>query len=334
MNLKILIFLFLITTIFAGCRNQRSTEEKPTLRPMHYKVGQRSQLFNEKNISFTLDSGGNTLYINLAIKALKHFPFPINKQFHDTLFKTVFNFSMGVNGVVINSEYNSLKNRGWGKDTNARMQQLVFASDTIDLRSANEISFEVPMYVFHQLKKGNQKIGLKMSQSLFTDELHVVRPDSSMDYEHLYATKPLLSGSVIFDMNVPPIYKSIVYGYGLELRNDSTFSPAGMDNTIWKSSYPDIYWSIYYPVNSFYTKTDYETSTDKYVAHDTFNVYHYYADDSIGLGVYDHDNLSRDDIMGYWTGPLEKLEKAPISRIAFGDIKWFDVKVVEKGIVN
>ena len=107
-----------------------------------------------------------------------------------------------------------------------------------------------------------------------------------------------------------------------------------LDQSPIESSYPDIYWSIYYPVDHFYTKTNYETSTDKYKGHDTIDLYHYYQNDSINIGVYDHDDLSRDDGLGWWTGELKRLSAHPINRITFGNVKLFDVKVENKGIVN
>jgi len=91
---------------------------------------------------------------------------------------------------------------------------------------------------------------------------------------------------------------------------------------------------IYYPTEQYYAKTLYENSTDKYTAYDTFNLYHYYAEDSIGIGVFDHDDLSRDDGLGMWKGPLSRLEKYKVNRIGFGNVKSFDVKVEKKGLVN
>ena len=107
-----------------------------------------------------------------------------------------------------------------------------------------------------------------------------------------------------------------------------------MDNTLWNSSYPDIYWTMLYPKNKPYARTPYETSTDQYVAHDTFKLYHYYPNDSIGFAVYDHDNLSRDDGLGYWHGSMKSLADTSAGKIAFGNVGSFNVLVQKKGIVN
>ena len=191
---------------------------------------------------------------------------------------------------------------------------------------------QIPFYAFHSLKRGKQTIELIISQTIFTNDSY--SKDSSGNHYRLYELKPLLNTKIKFEINVPPIYKSIIYGQGLELRNDSASSPLGMDNTLWNSSYPDIYWTINYPKNMYYAQTPFEPSTDKYVAHDTFNLYHYYLNDSVGFGVYDHDWLSSDDWMGSWWGSLNDLEKRDYKRLKFDNIHHFDLKVVDAGEVN
>ncbi len=277
----------------------------------------------------------NKLYIQLNFKIddLKKFPFPINTKYNDTLFKTAFNFDFFNNGQLIFSNYCSLKNTlRWVTDSSNLRNRLHISSDTINLQNDNNLQIEIPFYAFHNLKKGKQTIELAISQTVFTNDSY--QKDSSGKYYRLYAVKPLLNARVKFAIDVPEIYKSIIYGQGLVLRNDSTFSPAGMDNTLWKSSYPDIYWTIRYPTNEYYAQTPYEPSTDRYTEQDTFNLYHYFKNDSIGLGVFDHDDLSRDDFLGSWQGPLKVLEKKECTQLKFDNIKSFDIKIKEEGIIN
>ena len=309
-----LFLFFLLAACFCGCGPEHSyTSDGPRSNPVAYSIVNRSALFTDKHITFTLDSMSSTLYINLSINELKHSLFPVNKEYKDTLFKTVFNFDFYNNGKLITSDYKNLHNPGWEKDTSAAGNFLGISTDTMRMNQPQSISIQVPFYAFHNLEKGKQTIEMSMWQNLFTDEVE----NSKSEYVHIYETKPLLNARIKFELDIPPIYKSIVYGYGLELRNDSAFSPAGMDHTLWNSSYPDIYWMLYYPTNTFYTQTPYEKSTD-----------------SIGIGVFDHDGLSDDDGMGYWTGTLERLSKHPLNRIHFGYVKSFDVKVERKGVVN
>ena len=335
MKTKLKILFILSFAIYLNSCLNRTYKEENIPKPIKYSVLQKSAYFNRKNISFSIDSVGYNLFIKLTINGLKDIPFPINQQYNDTLFKTAFTFDFYCDNKIIVSDYRVLKNTFcYFRDTSANAKNLSISTDTVDLRNSNELQIQIPFYAFHNLKRGKQSIELTMSQTVFTDEKTIEKPNSYREYIHLYATKPLFNSRVKFDLIVPAIYKSIIYGQGLELKNDSTFSPAGMDNTLWKSSYPYIYWTIFYPENKFYAQTPYEGSTDKYVAHDTFNLYHYYITDSVGFGVYDHDNLSRDDGLGYWWGSLNNLEKTEYRRLKFGNVHHFDLKVKDAGMVN
>ncbi|MDO9187759.1 MAG: hypothetical protein Q7W13_17255 [Bacteroidia bacterium] len=332
-KLKIL-FCFFCTVCLNSCEyHQYNGAAIP--KPVNYSVLQKSAFFNEKNISFSIDSLNNVLYVNLTVNDLKNFPFPVDRKSKDTLFKTAFNFVFYCDNKIIVSDYPVMKNTfRYFIDTLASANNMSFSTDTVDLRNSNDLQIQIPFYAFHNLNRGKHVIELAVSQTLFTDEVSVVNTDNSKGYRHAYENKPLLNARVRFEIVVPPIYKSTIYGLGLELKDDSTFSPAGMDNTIWKSSYPDIYWAILYPEHEFYVQTSFEASTAKYCAHDTFNLYHYYINDSVGLGVYDHDNFSRDDGLGYWWGSLNNLKKTEYKRLKFGYVHHFDLKVKEGKMVN
>ena len=277
----------------------------------------------------------NMLLINMEIDALKNCPFPINQQYKDTLANTFFHFDFYCNGKIIQTDYRQLQNTGnWFTDSSATKSDLSISTDTVNLKTKNQLLVNIPFYAFHNLRKGKQTIELIIHQELFTDQAKKYDRSGSYDYVHVYETKPLINAKIKFDIDFPPVYKTLVYGLGIHLQNDSAWTPAGMDNTIWKSSYPDIYWTIYYPTDKFYAQTPYETSTDTYVAHDTFNLYHYSLNDTIRLGVFDHDDLSRDDVLGYWHGSLKDLTTSEFKRLRFDHIHSFDLKVKNAGIVN
>lgn len=334
MNSRLFLFLVIFVFSFFSCLNSHY-DKKAEPKPVSYSVLNRSNYFNKNNISFSIDSLNNILFAKLSIKELKNFPFPINSQYHDTLFKTAFTFDFYCNNKIITSDYHIFKNTfRYYTDTLSTAKNLSLTTDTIDLRKANELQIQIPFYAFHNLKKGKQIIEIAMSQTTFTDEVRVMNHDSSYSYKHILAVKPLMNARVKFEMNVPEIFKSIIYGRGLVLRNDSTFSPAGMDNTLWKSSYPDIYWTINYPKNEYYVQTTYEPCTDRYTKHDTFNLYHYSTNDSIGFDVFDHDDLSRDDFLGSWWGSLNDLEKKEYKRLKFDNVQSFDLSVKAIGVIN
>jgi hypothetical protein len=329
-------FFFFIAILFlvGGCGDS-FRKERQVLRPVPYTITATSALFNKNMVEFKLDSMKHTLFISMHIKNPKYIPFPRSKKYGDTLFRTAFRFDFYSGNQLIQSEFTALRNSlKWQTDSSLNVSNLCITTDTSDLRNNPDFEIRLPYLAFHSLKKGKHTIELRVHQDVFTEELRVENPDGTHDYVRAYEHASLLNASFKFDINIPPVYKSTIYGYGLELKNDSTFSPAGMDNTIWKSSYPDIYWTVYYPENVAYCQTEYQTSTDKYRGKDAFTLYHYSADDSLGIGVYDHDNLSRDDGLGYWWGSMKFLQREPLRRISFGNVKSFDVKIKEEGVVN
>lgn len=327
--IALLLFLFAL----CSCIRERNYDIK-TAVPVPYKQLSKTEAFTDEFASLTLDSINNVLLINLTIKNTNKIQFPVNRQYNDTLTHTAFNFDFIHNGNIIMSDYSSLKNTlRWENDTSANKDLLKIITDTSDLAEGYFFSFKLPYYAFHQIKSGKQKFTLKVYQTLFMDELRL-KTDSTYKYLKLYDPKQLFATELSFELNIPKIYKSKLYGYGLELRNDSTFSPVGMDNTIWNSSYPDIYWSVFYPTNMIYAQTSYQKSTDRYEGKDTFILYHYYKNDSIGIGVYDHDNLSRDDGLGYKVIDLRSMVRKYPKRISFDAIKWMDLKLQQEDAVN
>jgi hypothetical protein len=325
--------LFLI--LFCGCGGPKPFAGEDHVTPIAYTVLEKGGFLNKDNISITINKIGNDLSFSFAFRNLERLPFPINKQYRDTLSKTSFSFELLQNGQLLNSDYGLLQGtRIWSRDSSKTATNLCFHSDTVDLAQDPSVSFGFPLYALHDLKKGKQTLELSFAQELFVDDVHVEGKNGAENV-HLSETKPLLHGKIRLEIDMPAIYKTMVYGQGLTLRNDSTFSPSGMDNTLFQSSYPDIYWSIFYPVDNFYVQTPYEKSTDHYEGHDTFNLYHYHLNDSLEFAVYDHDNFSRDDGLGYTKVGLDELRKAKYAKLLrFGPVAHFDVKVKTVGIIN
>ncbi len=330
---QVLSISFLL--LFVSCNYNSGYDylkEKP--KPINYEVVSKSDFLLPENINFRIDSLHRQLNFLFALKNLK-INYPINKQYNDTLYKTAFVFEFYNNGKIIESDYNYFKNTlCWKIDSLNTSKKLHVVSDTVNLKQGCSIAFKLPLYAFHQLKKGKQTIELKIHQEYWVDDLYIQGERGTQNHIHISEKKILLYASVKFEIIVPAIFKTNIIGYGLELRNDSTFSPVGMDNTIWNSSYPDIYWTIFYPTDYPYCQTPYQTSTDTYTGKDTFTLYHYYFNDSIGIGVYDHDNLSRDDAMGYAVEKIYASKKAMFKRFSFDAIKTFECMVKQEGVCN
>lgn len=334
MKAALLPLLIASLLLLQACRQEKPTEA-PEFKPLAYTSKDRSPLFHEKNIGFQLDTGANTLQVTLELHLQNNFPFPINQPYKDTLRNTAFEFEFLENGKPILSDYPRLQQSlQWKSDSSKAALPLLHVCDTLSLQNTSSVSFSMPLYAFHRLKKGKHQLELSMRQRCFTEEVYVPEKKEGSRYIHLYDSTSLLYAKVNFELNIPPIYCSELIGCGLQLKNDSTFTPAGMDNTLWNSSYPDIYWSLQYPKGEYYAQTDYQKSTDAYVGKDTFLFYHYYAEDSVGIAVFDHDNLSRDDVLGYWWGATQPLERKPVKRIGFDNVKWFDVMLNRGRICN
>jgi hypothetical protein len=148
-----------------------------------------------------------------------------------------------------------------------------------------------------------------------------------------------ISGKVNFKIQVPEIYLTTIYGNGLELRNDETFTPRGMDFSF-REGYPDIYWEIFYPA---YSESDFSfpywrsreaTYSTGYSDNDTVYLYHFSADEKFKLGVYDRDDLSGDDYLGDWFGTIKGLESNTYKILKFDNLQWFKIKVKQEGCIN
>lgn len=325
--------------VLVSCR-RHSGERKP----VEVTITEKSNLFNEELVELTVDSANNFLYLNLAFnyKALQKFPFPKYEN-NEALTGTAFQFGLYTKGQLIEGIHldNKKSNNNYFGYNKWLGDHFSFYSDTIDFRNGQNISFEIPLYAFGKLKAGLHEIELKISQEIFCSPfkfskfMHV---DSLGD--SIYSTirnsirSPLLYCSAKFKISIPKIFKSTVYGYGIELRNDSVYSPAGMDNTIWNSSYPDVYWTISFPADNFYCSSDYQKSTSLYDAKDTFFLYHYTPHDSISIGVWDHDNLSRDDYISYRNFSVNQFPQGEKVSFSYGNLKSIELRMDKHGYIN
>ena len=294
-----------------------------------------------------VDTADHQLRIRLEFCVSPDFPFPVIDSTHDTLSSTALLFRFFSEGrpilldhAVIFPSANESGNRfyGWGEEIDST---LCFASDTFSFRNIHRWEVMIPLYAFQKVKAGKRNLDVRISQTYFCSDQEKCKifwneelNDTIRSYYKNYAVRPMISGTASFRILVPPIRMTVLYGEGLQLRNDSVFSPLGMDNTIWNLSYPDIYWTVFSPNDMFYCKTPFEKTTDRYEGKDTFRLYHYNLNDSIRIGVYDHDWLSRDDWMGSWDGKLEELYSSSTKELKFDNIEWFRIRAENKGMIN
>lgn len=332
--LLFLLFLFGCSGIFGDKRNKSYQE-------MDYYYVSKSALFNEEKFTIRIDTFYNNIRFQVSCRSFDRFPFPKDKNGKE-LSATAFSMVILDNGKPITNDL--FHKTDFTKNYPAGLYlsgPLMFQTDTVDLKTGFAQTFEIPMYAFFKLKKGIHQLELKVTQTVFRSEMsEVVKTIDSVSkdtltyYEFSRKEAPLLSFTLKFRVNVPEIYSTAFYSKGIQLRNDSIYSPSGMDNTLWNSSYPDIYWTISYPKDNFYCCSDYQKSTDVYSAHDTFTVLHYYPNDSISIGVWDHDNFSRDDYLAFQTFCFNQFGHEKITGLTFSSIKLFKIKCRSNGVVN
>lgn len=339
--MKTLLLYFLIFAAFTGCVPSFKKDNKKPPQPIQYTVAEHSPFFKEDLFKIEIDSLDNVLHICLTFKkeATDKFPYPTFKN--DTLTGTVFDFSIWHNGKMIQGAGLAHENsHSYFKYNEYLSDYLNFNSDTINMKGVFTIPFSIPMYAFSNLHSGSNELELKICQTDFfsANKFEKVSIDSSGKKIRTeirnFKKIPLITGTVKFKINIPKIFKTTIYNESIELRNDSVYSPAGMDNTIWNSSYPDIYWTIGFPNKELYCRSDYKKSTALYDIKDTFYLYHYTPYDSVYIGVWDHDDLSRDDYISYERFSLKKFNNNAITKFAFDNIKEFQLKVVRNGYVN
>ena len=339
--IKFIFSCLLVAQLFVSCLPSFNRERKP--QPVEFIISENSPITKEDYFKLTIDSLNNYLYIKLkTTEALSDFQFPKDKN-GNPLTGTAFDFVFSHNGKTIegaclcnpNSNSTYFGYNKWLSNT------ISYSSDTLDLKEKQTIEFKIPLYAFHKLKVGQQELELHCSQTVFCSGtkfgfavIDTAYGDTSTKYIRNYVLASLLSFKAKFKINIPPIFKTKLYGYGIELRNDSVYSPTGMDNTIWNSSYPDVYWTINFPSEDFYCSSNYQKSTAHYELKDTFYLYHYTPNDSIAIGVWDHDNLSRDDYISFASFSVNQFQQNKVARFAFQNIKNFELKAVREGFIN
>lgn len=306
----------------------------------------KSPLYKENFFKIKIDTFYNELKIRFSVsEEMARFNF-LKSAEGDTLSLTSFSFTLLKNSIPIQNPVLLRESKnGYNSYANGLSGPVISATDTFDMRSSfgYDEFFNIPLCAFNTLKSGANDLELIGSQNIFCSNYKRSKTDFNVDPEthdttfrnYRNITKAVLfSFKIRFRINIPPIYKTTLYGYGITLRNDSIYSPAGMDNTLWKSSYPDIYWSISCPSDKFYCNSDYQTSTDHYNALDTFHLFYYSPADSITINVFDHDGLSRDDYISWQKFNWNQFPNNRLCKMSYGNIKLLELKAKHEGIIN
>jgi len=138
--------------------------------------------------------------------------------------------------------------------------------------------------------------------------------------------------SISFKM--PPIYKTEIICDSFALQNDTSWSPGGSDNTLFKSSYPDLFYSL--DDYGYFTQSTshIEKSTDKFEYGDTLVLYRYKLHEPFNLRIFDYDFLSKNDQLADTMLDPEQLPDNKTNVLKFGHVKHFYLKKKNYGKIN
>ncbi len=187
-----------------------------------------------------------------------------------------------------------------------------FYTSVVRLKSDMLDRIEIPLYALKDYPAGLKvQLNLRLWQDVFVgEEIWTKKKQDGDDMDYLYRDtlkKELIDNVYSFNITVPEIYKTQFVCDSIKLQNDSAWNPYGSDNTIWKSSLPDIYFCVSDGFWNEQMRSHTEKSSFSFDSPDTLNYYHYTNDAVFRIEVLDHDNLSRDEVLGALKGQLSAL---------------------------
>jgi len=188
---------------------------------------------------------------------------------------------------------------------------------------------EVPFYDLFYFPHGKHKIYFKIFQKNFFYEGDDEQKDTS-----------LIWAIAETEIEIPEIYKTTLCTDSIVLRNDDSFSPAGMDFSF-RLGYPDIYWKLVYYANKDdkdfpqVFRSGEATYSVLYPYSDTVSFLHYSQLNKINISVWDRDDMSADDFIGKWNGSVDELvtdKDKSYKELKFDNITKFKIKVLKKNV--
>jgi len=327
------ILILAICFSFVGCIND--WDKKLDEKTIDTEVLGKTNLFSTKTVRLKITEYKNLLTISLDYKLPKNINLPVDSFYGDTLIETRFFLKLYSKGKPLTINNNVIGYKGFfysPLDTNIVI--IPFEKQNIIPVYHSEIS--IPMYIFHNLKVGKQTIEGELFARKFYGSHYDKETKETTDLE---IETDALKGKIKFKIDIPEIYLTTIYGKGLDLRNDAQFSPLGMDFSF-REGYPDIYWEIYSPATSEsdfsfpYWRSVEARNATSYDLKDTVYLYHFSNDAQFKIGVYDRDDLSRDDFLGDWYGSVKAIVSDKYKILQFDKLKWFQIKAEQLGCIN
>lgn len=331
---KALFFAGLISFILTACISE--WDKALETHTVEYQITDASEYFNKKSFDFEIELYKNELSILMDIKIPVDFQFPLDSAGVNELTYTSFKFDFMKDGKAIVTDKYLLDE--YPQSIIDETGTVSFRSTLLDIRQHKKVRLDIPMYIFHNIKSGDQKFQLYVYQEYFQNlEAYNYETETYDELTKVYETK--LWGMIEFEVKMPKVYMTELFSDSIILRDDETFSPRGMDFSF-REGYPDIYWLLSYPLkgnnkrSSTYFKSSEANYSVAYAYQDTVKLYHYgEKNNEIRIGVYDRDDLSKDDIIGTWEGTVNELRNdRQYNTLKFDNVAKFYIKAREKDI--
>lgn len=341
MKIKILYFLFL-SLIFSSCFQQNeevNIEENST--KLLLNSGKEFQTVLKNNslwiiadkIKTKIISRNNAIEIAFDFKDINDELIKCISNKRETPNSTIFKLQLMCNGSAFHSDL--IKGRNFSKNDSTE----IFSTSVTRLGEKMVDNIEIPFYLLVNYP-ANSKVEMKIriwQECFLGEEIWKKRKKGDSEENYFYRDtlrKKLIDNTYTFFVTVPQIYKTNIVCDSMQLQNDKDWSPIGSDNTIWNSSLPDIYFSIADEFGREQSSSHIEKSSCSFIEPDTLSYYHYSKDEVFSIGVYDHDNLSNDDVLGVREGKLSSVANKKRYLLKFGHIDKFYFKKLEQGLQN
>ncbi|MCD6067262.1 MAG: hypothetical protein K0S33_2088 [Bacteroidetes bacterium] len=281
------------------------------------------------------------LIFDLTLSPVNTSLIPLSANKKDTFAETILTMEVLFDGKPIEFDIPNPE-KSWLKRTSLQKlpgTAMSFTSGTWNLTGSKDLRLVLPLFIFSGLKANSEgTVSIRVWQDLFIGPQHkketrVPIGAPVVSYYHDTLRTKLIDNTYSFSFTIPRVYRTAIICDSLILQNDSEWSTSGSDNTIFKSSYPDIYFSV----KDLYENKQNSSETQKsttWFSGDSISFFHYSPSEPFSITVYDYDVLSKDDVLGDWKGELSAFENNKRYPLKFGHIKTFYFRKKECGQMN